>query len=74
MRDTKEITQIKWKRIDIKMIRENVRYRKQNQYTHTNIPGKMNTSNETNKIFKNLIDETVPKIVLNYTSNGHTLS
>lgn len=74
MRDTKEITQIKWKRIDIKMIRENVRYRKQNQYTHTDIPGKMNTSNETKKIFKNLIDENVPKIVLTYTSKGHTLS
>ena len=34
----------------------------------------MNTSNETKKIFENLIDENVPKIVLTYTSKGHTLS
>ena len=27
--------------------RENVRYRKQSQYTHTDIPGKVNISNET---------------------------
>ena len=34
----------------------------------------MNTSNETKKIFKNLIDENVPKIELTYPSKGHTLS
>ena len=50
--------------------RENVRYRKQSRYTHTDIPEKVNISNETEKIFKGLIDENVPEIKV-LTGSSH---